>query len=40
MNPDYWKTKYTPNLHRISECDEDIEESLIISEKNITKIEL
>jgi hypothetical protein len=27
MNPDYWKVKYTPILHKISECiDEDVED--------------
>lgn len=23
MNPDYWRSKYSPIMHRISECIED-----------------
>lgn len=35
MNPDYWKTKYTPIMHKISECiDEDLEDFIKYDDKN------
>ncbi|CAD8208941.1 unnamed protein product [Paramecium pentaurelia] len=40
MNPDYWKTKYTPLMHKISECiDEDLEVYIKQDDKNQNKQE-